>query len=343
MSRSAAINEEIEDQAARWVARRDAGLTAAQKREFERWHAEPAHAAAFAEHATLFGALAEPRRQGAAEDFKRELARLSKRRTRRRIGQGSAAAFLVIAGFFAWSSSRTLTPPELSRAVVVAPMKQTLPDGSVIEAPAEARFAFDYTEKSRRVHLFKGQALFTVAKNKERPFIVDAGGVEFRAVGTAFSVQLGSAQAALLVTEGRVAVDQPGTIAAKPLQESSPLATVHTIAFVGAGEEMRVDLMPSAPVAPVLPIASAQMTEQLAWRNPQVEFSGAPLSEVVTLVNRYSDEKFVLADPALAAVALSGRFRADDPTAIAEALQTAFGIDVRREGKTLYLSRQAKR
>jgi len=68
-----------------------------------------------------------------------------------------------------------------------------------------------------------------------------------------------------------------------------------------------------------------------------VEFSGAPLSEVVTVLNRYNRTKFVLGDAELAKVPLSGLFRADDTETFMRMLETGFGIASEQRGGEIVL------
>ena len=64
----------------------------------------------------------------------------------------------------------------------------TLADGSTIDLNARSRITVRFSEKERDIDLLEGQALFHVAKNKERPFIVHSDGAAVRAVGTEFDV-----------------------------------------------------------------------------------------------------------------------------------------------------------
>jgi transmembrane sensor len=57
---------------------------------------------------------------------------------------------------------------------------------------------------SREIEIAQGEAWFDVAKDASRPFIVTAGKVRARAVGTAFSVRRRETGVEVLVTEGVV-------------------------------------------------------------------------------------------------------------------------------------------
>jgi transmembrane sensor len=124
-------------------------------------------------------------------------------------------------------------------------------------------------------------------------------------------------------------VGEPAAVDAPPLP---PLA------FVDAGKSLVVELaLQPVAVPTVQAIAPEQIAERLAWLNPRVEFSGAPLSEVVTVLNRYNPTKFAIGDADLTKVPLSGLFRADDPETFTRMLETGFGITAERHGGEIVL------
>jgi transmembrane sensor len=82
----------------------------------------------------------------------------------------------------------------------------TLVDGSTVDLNARSRIRIEFTSAERHVELLEGQALFQVAKDKRRPFIVQSGAASIRAVGTQFDVYRKSSGTTVTVLEGRVAV-----------------------------------------------------------------------------------------------------------------------------------------
>jgi transmembrane sensor len=215
------------------------------------------------------------------------------------------------------------------------------------------------------VELQKGEAMFEVAKNQARPFVVSAGGVDVRAVGTAFAVQLGREAVDVLVTEGTVAVGHSnqigrhgnvaktdpsaprvataptGALATAASAADSPLAGV----LVRAGNRAVVERTPTATAARVAPVEVPEMGERLAWRNPRVEFSGTRLDEAIALLNRVAAAnagmQLSIADPALESMRVSGIFRTDNVDAFVLLLEAGFGVKVERAGKTLVLRKVA--
>ncbi|MFO1448848.1 MAG: FecR domain-containing protein [Opitutaceae bacterium] len=330
MSRTAPTLDAIDAAAARWIARRDAGLSEAEQAEFARWCEEsPLHLEAIARFEGLWATLGRPRRTGVAPVLQSELGHLVGQRRRRRLGiTAVACAVLAAIGSWTWldrpGPTRLVDVAPVAHTTILAPERRELPDGSVVELRSGSELEVNFSGVQRRVLLRRGEAHFAVAKNPDRPFVVTAGGVDVRAVGTVFSVQLGASQVEVLVTEGRVAVEtqMPAMVSADPTPAREPLA------FVDAGHRLEVDVALQPIAAPeVQPVAENEAAERLAWRAPRVEFSDAPLSEVIATLNRYHATPFMLGDPALAKVSVSGLFRADDTEVFINLLKSGFGIE----------------
>ena len=91
-----------------------------------------------------------------------------------------------------------------------------MPDGSIVELNRGAALKVDYTPEMRRVELVSSEAHFDVAKYPDRPFIVSAGGVDFRAVGMAFNVKLTGDSVELLIARRGTMMRFPVTLGEKP-------------------------------------------------------------------------------------------------------------------------------
>jgi transmembrane sensor len=256
---------------------------------------------------------------GAAGEVVRHAEVRRRQRVRRRIAgvAGVACLGLVGAWLFPRAPATLATPPiAAASAVVIAPETRTLADGSIVELRRGAEILVEYGPSKRRIVLRAGEAHFQVKKDVGRPFVVVASGVEVRAVGTAFSVDLGRRAVDVLVTEGRVAVTSPPTVAAV---EAAP-----TVAMVEAGQGAVVSLE-AAGAAAVRSVPSGERRERLNWRVPLLEFSGTPLAEAIPMFNRHGNRLLVI-DPALGRLQLSGTLRADDIDSLFLLLRNEFGI-----------------
>jgi len=332
----------IDDLASDWVLRRELGLPPGEAKALELWkEADPRHAEALSRHEEAWALLDRQREAGRAAELVRDLAGRSSRRRRRRVALAAAAGVALLATGWLWQSRQVAgASPPVASAVLLPPEKRTLPDGSVVELRRGAEIAVDFSGPLRRVALRRGEALFQVAKNKERPFVVSAGGIEVRAVGTAFVVQLEEREMDVVVTEGRVRVGRaPG-----PADSRGPdlrPAAGNPALFLDAGHHLTVDLRGEAaslPIAASEPALSPQeIADRLSWRAPRVEFSETPLGEAVSLMNRGSAEHLVIGDPTLAAIRVNGLFRADDSATFVRLLEANFGVAARQSGNVVTL------
>jgi transmembrane sensor len=184
-----------------------------------------------------------------------------------------------------------------------------LSDGShmVLNTSSEATVRFD---KTRREIELAGEGLFQVAKDPARPFIVRAGSVSVRAVGTVFSVRTVDQRVDVTVTEGVV-----------ELVDNGPYGS-GVIRRVAANEQATI--MDTRQVQ-VQSIHHDEAERQLAWRNGMVDFAGERLIDAVGEINRHNHRHIVVDDPALASRPVVGLFRANDPDGFAATVATALG------------------
>ncbi len=338
--------EQIAATAAQWVARRDAGLSAEERTEFAHWcAADPRHASAVEHYTATWSVLDRPQQSGAILD---ELRGRVRRRRQQVLGMAAAIAMALTAAW-QWQRHEATATAETVAAtagVLRAPETRTLADGSVVELNRGAEIIVEFTPELRRVVLVRGTGHFQVTKNPKRPFVVEVGGMQVRAVGTAFSVQREAQQFEVLVTEGRIAVEQPSApaAAAEPAHAArAPLASV------GAGERVVVPVeVAAAPPTPlaVVSVSPDEMAERLTWRARRVEFSDTPLDEAVALLNRSgrrTDGVQIALDPAsrtLAREPVSGVFSADNAEAFVRVLELSFGVHSERQGNQIVVSRR---
>lgn len=291
-------------------------------------------------------ALAWARRTRMADEIFIEVHREVRRRRRRRLGIASAGVVVMtlIAITVRSPNVASLDAPRVTAApsgmtVVAVPVQQTLPDGSTVELKDDAEIAVEYSVAARRVVLVRGEAHFQVVKDKARAFTVVAGGIEIRAVGTAFSVEVNQRAVDVHVTEGQIAVNPgagaPGT--ADPSQEETGITGKKLGLAAGAdfsevvvakGNRVTVDLarvaIPAAPV--VVAVTESDLAERLSWRVPRLRFSGTPLADAIPMFNRHSRVHLVAGDAEVGRLKLSGTLRADDVESLVQLLQMEFGI-----------------
>lgn len=332
--------EEIEATAAVWLSLRDRGMSEEETAEFMRWLQEtPRHGQVFAELDRVWrdvDRLGVMRPEGPLAPHPDLLAPRPRVRSvgiRRAAAWGAiAAAAAVMVAWFAW---QRIVP--VAETAVGAFQKLDLPDGSVVQLNTDSAIKVRFSETERRVELLRGEAHFDVAKNPARPFLVSADKVTVRAVGTAFNVRLRPESVEVLVTEGRVQVNDSvrgdTLLAAPPERVGTPV--------LERGERVRVPLAAvesSAPTGvPINEVAAVEVQRALAWQERRLEFDDAPLREVVAEFNRYNQTKLVLTDPGLARRRFSGTFRADGYEPFVRLLEESFEVVSDRSGQEIFL------
>ncbi|HRJ46498.1 MAG TPA: FecR domain-containing protein [Opitutaceae bacterium] len=329
-----ATTDTIDAAAAQWLARRDRGLTATEQDAYLQWlRSDPRHGGAVARLEQAWGALDALNcwQPGHSVQPNPDLLAVPRRRVARWIPAGLAAAAVLAAGFFLlWPARDPAVPPPTLATVTQSYERRLLPDGSVIELNRGAAVIVDYSAAGRRVELMQGEAHFTVAKNPDRPFVVQAGLVTIRAVGTAFNVRLEPDTVEVLVTEGRVRVDKPVSPTAGPVAE---------LPLLEAGQRAIIATVDAAMQAVVAPVSVEDIATALAWQPKRLEFFETPLDEVLTEFNRHGGPQLVIGDPSLVALRVGGSFRADNAEAFVRLLEGGFGVQAERTAGRIILRR----
>lgn len=190
-----------------------------------------------------------------------------------------------------------------------------LDDGSVVYMNTDSRIRVRYSEHGRTVQLLEGEALFDVAHDKARPFIVVTDSARVRAVGTRFNVYRNSnTTTRVAVVEGLVQVTSeltsanptgPGSGAAAATAAVTP--TTDTIRLA-AGDEAEIDH------GRISKTSEPNIVRAVAWQTRRLIFDGDSVAEVAAQFNRYNSIHIRVDDPAIRARRITGTFDADDFT-----------------------------
>lgn len=335
----------VEKQAAAWLVQRDAGMSAGQRAEFERWRAaDPRHAAAVEEIDAVWSMLDRPAIAGRSESLRAELQLLERRGKRHWRAMGAATALAAAASVvsFLWLHRAGVHEPAAVAATntarVAEPERRVLPDGSVVEFKPGTEIAVAFDDATRVVILKNGEAHFSVTKNPARPFIVEAGTVRVRAVGTAFAVQLGRADVEVLVTEGRVSVTAANfTGPMDGLAGTAARNSGAALPMIEAGHRTLIPLGAVVLAPPVVSIPVRELTERLSWRLPRLDFSETSIAEAITLFNQNNQLQLRTADSAVAGMRITGVFRSDNVEGFVRALQSSLGVQAERRNAEILL------
>ncbi|WP_407521381.1 FecR family protein [Methylobacterium oryzisoli] len=284
----------IDEAAAGWVARLSSSdATESDRAAFEAWlAADPAHAEAYAEMDAVW----------------RRLGHLPVSRTRRMPkGPACLAAAAVLGAVLATQFGLADWLRADLWSGVGAIEHAILADGSRIDLNTGTALVLHFSDTERRVELLRGEALFDVAPDPARPFVVDAAGVSARAVGTVFFVRADGAAKPVGVAEGRVDVTASG----RHLR-------------VAAGEAIRRQ-DGGAPT-----VVKDDVNRAVAWRDGHLIFSGERLSDVLAELERYRRGRIVLLDARLGDRRVTGSFDPRNTDDALDAIAATFALRVTR-------------
>lgn len=190
----------------------------------------------------------------------------------------------------------------------------TLSDGTSVHLNTNSAMQVSYTADQRLIELERGEARFSVAKDSERPFIVQAGDSSVRALGTIFNVEISNNVVEVLVTEGKVLVSQEELPAAEKV-------------VILPGQWTRVD-REGVKAALNLPLEVVQ--KELAWRDGMLIFRGESLRDAVQEVGRYTDTTLKVADDQAGELKIAGFFKAGDVDGLLNSLTENFPVTYTR-------------
>jgi transmembrane sensor len=208
-------------------------------------------------------------------------------------------------------------PAELFSTEIGQLREVVLSDGSVVSLNTNSAIVVNFTTHARNIDLLRGEALFDVAKNKHRPFIVSAGDTRVRAVGTSFMVsRLPSKPVQVLIREGVVELQRVDATEALPVR---------------AGANIRATAAPGVPIATVA-LPEANLRRDLAWQHGGIALDNQTLSDAAEEFARYSEVR-VIVDPAVSNRTVTGLFASNDPIGFAKAAASVLGLQVQIKGK----------
>lgn len=311
------LREDIDDQAAIWAARSLSGAFSQEdETSLQVWlSADARHAEAFDAYMGIANRASAAADFAAEEVLEKELESYVKRSDTRRnwiFAAPALAASLAGAAIFI----STLMNPATEYAVYATARGEmeeiNLPDGSVVALNTNTEIQVRFDDDQRTVRLTKGEALFDVTRDTDRPFVVTSEHARTSVLGTRFNVYETADKAVVSVLSGVVEV------AAK--ESHAPLVTLI------AGHELAIDASRGRQ-----DIRSFKPDAVTSWRRGRAYHENEPLSAVVADLNRYFSTEIVIGDPSLSDIPVTGGFDVTDQFVAIEALSIALSLRTERQ------------
>jgi transmembrane sensor len=315
------LGKDILEQAALWAVRMNEPgepLSAVEQARFQDWIlADPRHESAYRSFVSISTMAAELPADTRAHLKVWASENMGDRAASRRhfvkwgaLAAGVAGA-LAIGGFLV-KSQGMLAQSYATRTGETRVV--TFEEGSVAYLNTKTKVRWLGDERDRRVELLEGEALFDVVHDESRPFRVMLGDSEIQVLGTRFNVhRKANAEVDVTVLEGTVQVRGYSSGASR----SDWTRTLH------ADQKMKY-----RPIGLIEEPHQTVALDSVAWRGGKIQFTGAPLSDVVEELTRYTDQRIQIRDASIANIKVGGSLSVQNVRKALERIQESSEIPI---------------
>lgn len=243
----------------------------------------------------------------------------------RLVAFAATISVVVLLGWRLYAGSYTASPAGPVRIATTPPGQRAilyLADGTrvMLGVASTLRSPAEFGTGRREVDL-TGEAYFEVSADERRPFVVRAGDVVARDMGTSFLVRAypDEPHARIVVREGRVAMGGVGNPDTARLSQIAP------------GQLGRL-LDDGSPV-----VEPADTAAYFSWTEGRLTIDNKPLREALPQLSRWFDLDFRLGDSALANIPLTATLGSRLSPDMLDLLARSLGARQERTGRTVTL------
>jgi transmembrane sensor len=233
------------------------------------------------------------------------------------------AAAAIVLGVAGYAAGDYLQPKPVTHSYATAiggSETIRLADGSRIELNTNTVLRTEMRGNHRFVALEKGEAYFDIVHDAERPLIVQVGKQRIVDLGTQFSVHRDEGRLEIKLVEGRAQFESANGTKLAVLTPGDVL--------VKRGQTLTVTRK-----------TERVLSDELSWRRGMLTFLHTPLSEVARELNRYNQQKIVIADASVARLTMNGAIPATSLSAFTNTARDVFGLKVETRGNEIVISR----
>lgn len=238
---------------------------------------------------------------------------------------GVAVAMVACAAIVAgnWSSEFFRPAMRTYSTPVGGHLSLTLADGSKIDLNTDTTITVSMSAKHRSATLQKGEALFSIRHDSSDPFVASVGNHRVIDLGTQFSMRMDQSRVSVALIEGSAR-----------FETARPNGSVQTT-DMSPGDVIRAT-HDSMSVSKSLP---QDLKNRVAWRRGLLVFHNTMFADAIQELNRYNDEKVVIADASVGKLSIGGTFFENDVHAVLNVAQQVFGLSVHKRGNDFVISR----
>lgn len=223
----------------------------------------------------------------------------------------AACLALIAVTLFLLRHEPGLSTPRQQLAAVETKRAATLPDGSRVILSTQTSIDVDFNGSKRNLDLSVGEAYFKVKHDRHHPFTVHAGDISVTALGTAFDVQRTVDTVTVTVEQGTVEI-AGDVFAKKGLPTTWRAEAGYQLIYASQGRTAM--------------IANVDTSTTLEWRGGELAYVWEPLGAVIEDLNRYSEHKIIIKDPAIAGLRFTGTVFTAAAADWLQAIQQAYPV-----------------
>lgn len=200
-------------------------------------------------------------------------------------------------------------------------------DGSVIKlnAGSTLRYPEKFSGEKREVYL-EGEGFFSVNRDEARPFIVHAGRITTRVLGTSFNVRAYDDDVQVAVAEGKVAVsreDKDEDIESEGDRETETIYLTRNqwVTYRSAGQ--------------LIEKGEGNIEELIAWKDKRLVFTDKSLDHIADRLERWYNIDIVLSDSSFEERRMSASFKDEPLSEVLAVIALSLDLDYKKEGRTV--------
>lgn len=301
----------LSETAARWYIRmRDAAPDAPERSQFEAWlMADSAHQAEYESISATMQQLNTNKTLKMMADAVETKAYFDKNERKRKLANAvtktvavliiGLAAMFSVQQYHVWQTQPVLQVAANNTIGKIT--TQSLSDGSKITLSANSEMQITYYRHQRYIRLNRGEAIFDVAKDEKRPFVVESANAKITVLGTRFAVNKLSNLVRVSVEHGRVQVEAQ----AEALILSN--GQVAEIKLNQAPEQVQKNALDAFGFAQGKLIFAGADIQEIAdtiarYRQTPIIVQGLPKSRTSAVINTKDAEQFLQGLPNIAPV-----------------------------------------
>lgn len=197
-----------------------------------------------------------------------------------------------------------------------------LPDNSIIDLDVQSHININFYKNRREANFSEGKAIFTIQKNKKRPFLITSGKTKIEVVGTKFEVINLDSITTVSVIEGIVRVAHIFNKNKDP----------KIISLLKKGDFIKIDNN-----GKVLKIGKTIIKDIASWKNDLLIFNKTPLNQAMKSFKRYNQNSTTYENSYLSHLEITGSFNIKEFNKFIHALHIIYPITIIQKGKDIQI------